>query len=383
MKIKDGKVYTMPKLCTCGGNLEKDWFVYFNHHNLNGTYKQFRYKLGINYLKTKKERIQEGNAIIEALLGNLRNGWNPLTNVIDREEQIANRDKLVIDCFDEMLKIKSAYITKRSYKTYYDQANLFKKWLKLKKIDYLYVQNVTNKHIRGYCDWLLSEKRYTGKTHNSHLTTIRTFFNDFVSRKYIDANPAAGIKAVREETGKNTTYSEEEERAFDKIKDKYPDFYFATRFVRYCFLRRSELSMVQIKHINWKSKTIVIPSEIAKNRNQDSVTIPKSLEKLIIQRGVLNLDPETYIFGKNFKPSLVKLNRVDDFSDQQREINRDIKIKPECTFYSWKHTGAVELYLRTKDVYVVMRQCRHSDIKMTMKYLRSLGCMVNEQVREW
>ena len=47
------------------------------------------------------------------------------------------------------------------------------------------------------------------------------------------------------------------------------------------------------------------------------------------------------------------------------------------------HTGVVDLYNHTKDAYIVMRQCRHSDIKMTMIYLRSLGCGVNEQVREW
>ena len=46
-------------------------------------------------------------------------------------------------------------------------------------------------------------------------------------------------------------------------------------------------------------------------------------------------------------------------------------------------TGVVDLYNHTKDAYIVMRQCRHSDIKMTMIYLRSLGCGVNEQVRDW
>jgi|GEM_PF-4339814 hypothetical protein len=40
--------------------------------------KQFRYKMGINYLRTKKERVLEANAIIEALLIKLQDGWNLL-----------------------------------------------------------------------------------------------------------------------------------------------------------------------------------------------------------------------------------------------------------------------------------------------------------------
>ena len=116
---------------------------------------------------------------------------------------------------------------------------------------------------------------------------------------------------------------------------------------------------------------------------QDSVTIPGTLERMIEKAGFLELDPETYLFGKHFEPSLEWLNRVDDFSDMQRDINSRLGIGKGRTFYSWKHTGVVELYNLTKDPYTVMRQCRHTDIKMTMIYLRSLGCGVNEQVREW
>lgn len=373
--------YTIPRLCSCKGDITKQWYVYFYFRDHLGKRKQFRFKMGINYLETKKERILEANSLIHSLSARLNDGWNPLTGEKEKEEEW--EDRTVPDYLDDMLSLKKAYITERSYKTYYDQINLFKKWLKSKGLDHLYTQNVTSSHVRQYLDWLLGVKKYSGKTHNSHLTTIKSFFNEMVARKHMDENPAKSFKMLPEEVGKNTTYSEHEEKMFEVIKEENPDFYLATRFVRYCFLRRSELTRIQVKHINWQSKSIVIPSEIAKNRSQDSVTISKTLEKLIIKHRLIELDPEMYLFGKEFKPSLKKMMRVDDLTDYQREINQRFGIKKECTFYSWKHTGAVELYQRTKDVYVVMRQCRHSDIKMTMRYLRSLGCMVSEQVREW
>ena len=383
--MKVTKDFTVPKLCTRKDDIKKEWFVYFYFTDPHaGVKKLFRYKLGINRFKTKKERVSEANHIIALLLERLKSGWNPISNE-DGNKKPSHRT--VSDAFDEVLNLKKAYITERSYKTYYDQTNLFKKWLKNNNLDHLYTQNFTSFHSRKYFDYLLADKKYCGKTYNGHLGIHRTFFNCLIERGYMEVSPVFGFKSVRQEMGKNTVYSAEEERCFEKIKDSDFNFYLATRFVRYCFLRRSELAKVQIKHLNWDNKTLIIPSENSKSRVQDSVTIPKSLERLIVKSGLLNLNPEMYIFGQGkkneFAPNTEKLKRVDNFTDRQREYNAKFEIKPECTFYSWKHTGAVELYNLTKDPYVVMRQCRHSDIKMTMIYLRSLGCGVNEHVREW
>ena len=369
--------YTTPKLC--GDDLSKDWFVYFYYTDqLSGKKKLFRYKMGINRLKTKKERNARASAIISALSVKLESGWSPITRKIEH-----NQNKTVSEALDEIFELKSAYLTQESIRTYESQIALFKRWLAKANLDHLFTQNFNSDHVRKYCDWMLGEKKYSGKTYNGHIATLRTFFTEMVARKLMSESPMAGFKFVRQETGKNVTFSASDELKFEKVRKLNPNFYLASRFVRYCFLRRTELRKLQVKHLNWSNKTITIPSASAKSRVQDSVTIPKTLERLIERSGVLNLEPEMYLFGKHFNPSAEILKRLDDFSDCQRKINADLGISLDCTFYAWKHTGAVELYNLTKDVYVVMRQCRHTDIKMTMIYLRSLGCGVNEQVREW
>jgi len=384
MKRKDQ--YSIPRLCVCKGDLSKSWYVYFNFTDeATGEKKLCRFKDEINHFKTKRERERQAGVIKAVLLNKLQSGWNPITETIEQTPD----DVTISQAFDNILSIKKAFITPRSYKTYYDQISLFKKWLQIRKYDKLFVQNFTHVQARQYFDWLLQVKKYCGKTHNSHLGVISTFFNCFLERQQILKSPIKGIKKVPQDTGKNTTYSSDEEKKLKKYMfENCKSFYYSTRFVKYCFFRRSELAKLQVKHIRWDNKTIVVPSESAKSRHQDSVTISKTLEKIIIEMGILELDANTYVFGKTypvrqFKPSIIKMNRVEDFSDKQREINRLLEIKQECTFYSWKHTGVVELYNIVKDPYVVMRQCRHSDIKMTMIYLRSLGCGVNEQVREW
>jgi len=373
--------YTYPKLCTRSGDITKQWYVYFNFTE-DGVKKQIRVKRGLNLVKDLKERKREAAALLQAVIIDLRNGWNPITDMVEAEPV----NRTVTEALNSILALKQSTITVRSYKTYKDEINLFTKWLVSKRYDKLYVHNFTDAHARQYFDYLILEKKYKGKTFNGHRSNLNVFFNALVERKELKESPLKGIKKRPEERGKNTTFSKSDEAKFIEYAKKHElNFYYATRFIKYCFFRRSELVGIKVKNIHWENKTIVVDSEISKSNRQESITISKSLEKIILEMGILDLHPETYIFsgGRNcFEPGPTKKKRVDDFSDKQLEINKILEIT-QGTFYSFKHTGVCELYNLTKDAYSVMRQCRHTDLKMTQIYLRSLGLGVNEDVRLW
>lgn len=70
--------YSTPKLHHYGRNLEKEWFVGFAHTNpLTNIRKPFQVRLGINYQKKIKDRIAEGEAVIDIVKSALRDGWDP------------------------------------------------------------------------------------------------------------------------------------------------------------------------------------------------------------------------------------------------------------------------------------------------------------------
>jgi integrase len=48
-------------------------------------------------------------------------------------------------------------------------------------------------------------------------------------------------------------------------------------------------------------------------------------------------------------------------------------IYPKQTLYSFRHTAAIDVFRRTKDVYMVQKMMGHSSVVVTLKYLRSLG----------
>jgi site-specific recombinase XerD len=48
-------------------------------------------------------------------------------------------------------------------------------------------------------------------------------------------------------------------------------------------------------------------------------------------------------------------------------------IGDEHTLYSFRHTAAINLYMKTKDLYKVQQALGHSAMTVTLTYMRSLG----------
>lgn len=157
--------------------------------------------------------------------------------------------------------------------------------------------------------------------------------------------------------------------------------YYAVCFLYYCFIRRSELIGLQVSDINLKSGTITIPGHVSKNRKQESVTIPNEFEKVLREMKIDDFPGHYYIFGHKYQTCERRIIKPDSLSLTMSNINRKLGINGEKGFYSWKHTGVVDLYNATKDPYLVMKQCRHSELKITMIYLRSLGLTVDNNIR--
>ena len=76
------KPYTEPKLSPAvpkSCDMSRDWYVWFRFFDAtSNTWKQLRYKKGINEIKNYKERLKEANALRTVIKEELAAGWNPL-----------------------------------------------------------------------------------------------------------------------------------------------------------------------------------------------------------------------------------------------------------------------------------------------------------------
>jgi integrase len=374
--------YTLPKLCTYEDDPSKPWFVWFDISDPDtgeSTRKQFRG--GINYYPTIEGRKKEGKALAAYWKKRLDEGtYSPFK----RRSSVAPDS--IKDAVQKVVDLKLKALKKSSRNSYETIGNMFIAWLDQEKLGKMKLYRFSKEHAQGYLDYLLMDKGYNGKTHNNQRSVLHAIFTEVVKRweSYMPKNPFTGIPELPEDIGKNLAYDEKEKKIlinYFLAHDKR--MYYAVNFIYHTYIRKTELCEIKVGNIDWENKTIRISSSGAKNRRQDSVTITDGLEKILLEMGLDLAPKEFYIFGKGMQTVAGKCNKPGIISERHRELKLAAGLPDDGkAYYSWKHTGVIDYYKQIKDIYAVMRQCRHSDLKTTMIYLKSLGLNPNIEYRK-
>lgn len=416
---KNSVSWTEPTLCHYDYDMTKSWFVYFDFTDkaINKTVRK-QYRNGINYAKSKQERIKLGNALVLYFKKKLESGWSPF-----RMEERAPTDTpaTIREAINMILQLKKSSLKGKSIGNYEDITNMFLKWCTRYGYDSYPLHKFTGNIAQAYMDYLLVERKYSGKSHNGQLGILKAICSAMVGKngkpgrwsQVIQINPFAGIESLPESVGRNVAYTEEEARALMQwYRAKDIRLYYAASIMFHCYIRKTELSELRVRDINWTERTIIVNADSAKNRTQESVTIPEGLVPILEEMKLRTYPPDYYIFGKGMETTRQKICKADVLSDRHLlAVNairkpKDYKIKSDQlkvlqqfmyeheeayeairrisydkTFYSWKHTGVVMYWQVVKDVYYMMRQLRHREMATTMVYLKSLGLMPNEAFR--
>lgn len=151
-------------------------------------------------------------------------------------------------------------------------------------------------------------------------------------------------------------------------------------------------------HIDLQRRRIRISAENSKTDIENFVGLADRFIEIIKESGILNYPENFYVFNNtpyhipgqkikhDHRPGLIApgegyfYKRIVKYikSEGLRDIN------PNFTPYAIKHTGAISLYLATKDVKIVQTQCRHENMEPTLKYLRDLGLFTDfDQLNGW
>lgn len=372
--------YTDPKLADYGGNLSKSWFVWFDISDPDtGQSARKQYRGGINYHKDAAARKREGKALVAYWRKRLASGtYNPFKQAVNAPGTVSEAIKFVVD-----LKLKTLKKTSRtSYRTI---SAMFVRWLKDQRLDNLKLYSLTRDHAQSYLDHLIMDKGYNSTTHNSQRSVLHAIFGAVQTRwkNLMPENPFK-ISLLPQDIGKNLAYNDSEKKTLiTYFKAHAKRMYYAVNFIYHAYLRKTELCELTVGHIDWESGTIRIDSSGAKNRKQESVTISDGLMIILLEMGLDMAPKEYYIFGRGLETCPNKCLRPNDLTDRHRELKLKAGLPDDGKgYYSWKHTGVIDYFKEIKDIYAVMRQCRHSDLKTTMIYLKSLGLNPNTEFRK-
>lgn len=372
--------WTEPRLCHYGYDLQRKWFVYFDYtDHLAFETKRLQFRGPINKAKKKEERVRLAAALIAYWKGELSGGWSPFGK--DQCQPVIR--PTVTEAFAHILELKASSCGKRTLEAYRYIVKLFSEWLTKGRLHNMYIDMLEPVHARSFMDFLQLKKGYSGRTFNGHLTVLSTFCNEMTEREWIKKNPFRKIGKLPVGIGRNTAFTDREKEMLKAhLLAGDLSMYYFTQFIYYCFIRRTELTRLKVGNIDWKNMTIIIPSDVSKNRKQESVVIPVGFAGLLKEMGLQALSPEWYIFGRHLKPGPIIYSNPAHISTRHNTICRQLGIAKEKGLYSWKHSGVCALYpVLNGDIYALMRQLRHTELTTTQIYLKSLGLTDNKAIR--
>jgi integrase len=167
----------------------------------------------------------------------------------------------------------------------------------------------------------------------------------------------------------------------DFLKAYHYNLYLCCLITYGCFLRpHREVRNLSINHIKKDFSEIHLSGDENKGQKVRVVFIPKYVQDEIINR-VKDQNPNNNIFSLSPTP----FNEAYFNTAWTRAWEKMFKlglIEKDQTIYSFRHTAAVDVYRRTKDVYLLQKLLGHSTIVVTLKYLRGLGEHNQEELKD-
>lgn len=284
---------------------------------------------------------------------------------------------------DAMVKYwKDEHLTWRRFtiNTYHTKMLVFFEWLNITGKLSMKIDKFSDDDAREFMTYLRDKRKVGLTTFNAYRTTLWGFFNQWrVGReKLIAWNPWDCIKTFKNTKQPRKYFNEDQKKELREYLDRHdPALSFWIGFVYHTFLRTpSDVRNMKIGWIDFNEWYIKIPREVSKTIRRIH-PIPKIFQERVAH--LKGLPQNYFVFSPTLEPGLhqVKYERM---QQRFREILNELGYSSEYSMYSWRHTGAADLYNQFHDVYLVKEAMQHKDVGMTEGYLRTLGVFKDKRL---
>lgn len=166
------------------------------------------------------------------------------------------------------------------------------------------------------------------------------------------------------------------------LKEAHNPLYLCALLMYGCFLRpHREVRLLRRRHLNENCTMITLSGSENKSKRNRVIQLPTYVSDALSEHGVQNLLPEQYVLNKGYQP-VNEHYFTTAWTRLKKNFPTYCRLNEGQTLYSFRHTGAVAVYNKTKDPYRVQQAMFHGSLKVTLTYLRSLGLMTKVNCRD-
>ncbi|WP_243152975.1 tyrosine-type recombinase/integrase [Sporotomaculum syntrophicum] len=250
------------------------------------------------------------------------------------------------------------------------------------------VKDVTPNIIKKYLMYCQKQRKNNPTSINTKLHNLKIFFNYLQEAEIIseNKNPTKKIDYVKADV-KIDVFTDEQVKQmlnyYSRMKYREKSFYAYRDYTIILTLlgtgvRLGELCNLTWNNINFKNQTITV---IGKKRQQSSVPITDKLKKelteyyVFLQQHFENAQLG-FVFTNKYNERLTPNAVKNIFKRLKKIMNfKDARVSA----HSFRHYFSVTMIRSGADAFTLQRMLRHSDLKMTMRYVNLFGTALAEQ----
>ena len=366
-----------------------DYILYYVWDAQKGALARKRKYIPVKY-KTEETKKAYGKDVVKKINKLLKAGYH-----IDRKKTRKRNEssKTNIDGLTSFLTVEKAtekYINHCQNKLKNNKDEVARKrrtlirffdWASNKYGVIDYPSEITKEMAQTFSDYLIEDEGLQNKTHNNLISQVHHFFEIGQDREFIDSsvkNPFSKVDNLQTSYGeKNIPYSDKQ---IKKLKPyiQETDYYLwqFICFIYYALMRPSEIKRIRIKDIDLENNILRIPSAQSKSKKYDTLPLASALVKEIKAMNIQQYSQDYYLFSRGRKPSSTPMSS-NYTSDKYRPIKKKFNLSEDYTIYAFKHTAVCKWYKKDKDIVRIQKMCRHTNIEMTARYLKSLSLLTD------
>ena len=369
-------MFNDPKIISTNDLSTKAYITFY----FNGT--RFREysgrKLGIDISPNRANSIREREKLLKKLLfefqKSFEKGWNP--NEAESEELKTSTQ----DILQEVLNEKTSGSFSATYKR------------DLSRVHSQFIEFLTDREKQGALSKLTSKRindflnqfDSTGTHYMNKRRNLSVLLSSAMKKGYIEVNPIEKTNRRKVKASLHQIYSSTQIKKILKfVKADYPNLHLCCLLTYGCLLRpHQETRLLKKAHFNSDFTKITLAGNENKSCRIRTVHIPGYVREELIKRDIQNLTSTQNIISGDDKPFNESYFSLQWSRAKKKMVEKGL-LQENQTIYSFRHSAAVSVYRKTKDIHILQQLLGHSNMMVTLKYLRGLGELNSDELKQY
>lgn len=371
-------MYTEPKIITTDDLKVRAYILFYYNGKRCREYNGKT--IGVPISPNRASSVSERNKLLRKLTYEiqkaLEGGWNPTGENASEKEIIRTTQCLLNEVLKDKVDSSLSTTYKRDLQSVHKQ---FIEFLTSKEANDP-ISNISLKRL----DEFLKQFDTTGTHYMNKRRALGVLFSSIVRKGYITSNPLEKTLKRKAKATLHQIYTPEKVKEILKfLKPRYPNLHLCCLLTYGCLLRpHHESRLLTRSNFNEDLTEIRLSGNENKSGRVRTVHIPEYVREELLNRGINLLKSNENIISCNEKAFNVSYFSL-QWSRAKKQMIEESLLEKDQTIYSFRHSAALNIYNRTKDIYILQQLLGHSNMIVTLKYLRGLGELNKSQLQEF